>query len=207
MAGALAASLVVHVALLSLAVHLVSPPAPAVTTRVFPILVIREEPQLEPTDVAASPRSAPERTPPPRDPPRQRRSAPTPAPRLAPATAPAVELEPAPSLPATEPTSATAGDEPSPVGAAPPRLHALFQPAPRYPHAARRRGAEGTTWLRVELAPTGRVVRVDVERSAGHRDLDSAAVAAVRTWRFARLPEGMDSSDLWFRIPVDFRLR
>jgi protein TonB len=93
-----------------------------------------------------------------------------------------------------------------PVAAGPLTLHAVFRPAPRYPSAARRRGAEGTTWLRVELAPTGRVVRVAVERSAGHLDLDRAAVTAVSAWRFAPL-EGMDTSDRWFRIPVDFRLR
>ena len=55
---------------------------------------------------------------------------------------------------------------------------------PEYPEAARIAGAEGLVRLRVALDSAGKVVKVDVARSAGH-GLDEAAVAAMKAWRFA----------------------
>jgi protein TonB len=189
---AVALALAAHAGLFVGAARQPAAPLPAAPHRFFPLQVIWEE-EPAPAVVTAVP-AAPRVRPRPRAPQHVQ-----PAPPPAPATVAATALTAAPA-----PAAALA---PPPVAAPPPRLHAVFQPAPRYPRAARRRGAEGTTWLRVELAPTGRVLRVAVERSAGHRDLDRAAADAVRTWRFAPPPEGMDASDLWFRIPVDFRLR
>jgi TonB family protein len=55
-----------------------------------------------------------------------------------------------------------------------------YQVKPRYPESARRQGFEGTTLLKIHVSDTGRVEDVLVERSAGHEDLDFAAMEAVK---------------------------
>jgi protein TonB len=80
------------------------------------------------------------------------------------------------------------------------------QPAPGYPSQALRRRIEGEVLLRVEVDARGRPTRVQVERGSGARQLDAAAVAAVRRWRFEpALHDGqpVPSSVL---IPIAFRL-
>jgi protein TonB len=89
-----------------------------------------------------------------------------------------------------------------------PALSGGQQERPRYPRAARLRGAEGVTLLRLLVAPSGRVERVEVERSAGHADLDEAAAAAARRWRFAPFAAAPGGEPgLWVRVPVEFHLR
>ena len=199
---ALGLSLALHAGLIATAAWLASPLAPAPGIQLFPVEVIWEEPAHVPAP-APTPAAPAERAPSPAP---RARSEPLPAPVVARAAKPSAPQEPAPS-PVLAPDTPAVGEGVPRIAGPATWLRGLAQPAPRYPRAARRRGAEGTTWLRVDVAATGRVVRVAVERSAGHRDLDRAAVAAVRTWRFAPLPEEMDASDLWLRIPVEFRLR
>jgi len=55
--------------------------------------------------------------------------------------------------------------------------------APVYPAQSRRLGETGLVVLRVELSESGAVDTARVERSSGHAQLDTAALAAVRTWR------------------------
>lgn len=55
----------------------------------------------------------------------------------------------------------------------------------RYPLAAFRDGVEGQTVLRVDVAADGTVSDVLVEASAGHRDLDRAAMESLRRQPFA----------------------
>ena len=228
---ALVLSLALHAAFLGVAWWRAGGHEPArIAQELFPIIVIWEEPEA-----VAAPPSASE-SPPPAPAPRvarRRLGSPPPQPAaLEPARiAPLAEAAPPPvsaAPPAAPPVGALAppvgapappvGAPAPPVGAlAPPvgagapaaasPLRALAQPAPRYPRAARLRGAEGTVWLRVDVAASGRVEHVELERSAGHRDLDRAALAAVRRWLFAPLPEEIERSDRWFRVPVEFRLR
>lgn len=51
---------------------------------------------------------------------------------------------------------------------------------PSYPAEARREGREGAVVLRIHVADSGRVLRVEVARSSGHAALDNAAAEAVR---------------------------
>ena len=81
------------------------------------------------------------------------------------------------------------------------------QPAPRYPDAARRHGAQGIAQITLRLAANGRVSEVRVHRSSGDARLDDAALAAVRRWRFDTPPAGADWSERWFVVPIEFRLR
>ncbi len=82
-----------------------------------------------------------------------------------------------------------------------------YQVRPRYPESARRERIEGTTLLRARVNEHGRVEVVEVERSAGHAELDRSAVDAVRRWRFEPARRGEDAVAVWVLIPVKFELR
>ncbi|MBP9697168.1 MAG: energy transducer TonB, partial [Thermomonas sp.] len=78
---------------------------------------------------------------------------------------------------------------------------------PKYPPEEQRSGIQGTTVLIVSIDPSGGVLDVEVEKSSGNRNLDRAAVAAARRWRFN--PEVRDGRKIAsrVRVPVDFTLR
>jgi protein TonB len=82
-----------------------------------------------------------------------------------------------------------------------------YQHRPAYPASARRLGAQGTTLLSVFVTADGRVGDVQVRQSAGHGDLDQAAVEAVRRWRFEPARRGTEAVAVWVTLPVEFRLR
>ena len=81
-----------------------------------------------------------------------------------------------------------------------------YQTTPRYPESARRQGVEGIATLRFIVLTNGHVGQVTVARSAGHVDLDRAAVDAVRTWRFQPARRGKEAVDVWVTLPVRFEL-
>jgi protein TonB len=82
-----------------------------------------------------------------------------------------------------------------------------YQYRPRYPSRARALGAQGTTLLHVLVSDRGRVAEVVVKQSAGHPDLDQAAVDAVRRWRFEPARRGDEPVAMWVQLPFEFRLR
>ena len=82
-----------------------------------------------------------------------------------------------------------------------------YQIKPRYPDSARRAGAQGITTLRVRVLDSGRVGEVMVEQSAGFRDLDMAAMEAVKKWLFEPARRGKDPVSVWVMLPVKFELR
>jgi TonB family protein len=82
-----------------------------------------------------------------------------------------------------------------------------YQVKPRYPESARRAGAQGVTTLRVHVLENGRVNEVLVEQSAGFRDLDQAAMEAVKKWLFEPARRGKDPVSVWVMLPVKFELR
>jgi protein TonB len=82
-----------------------------------------------------------------------------------------------------------------------------YQVKPRYPESARRAGAQGITMLRVRVLENGRVGQVLVEQSAGFRDLDLAAMEAVKRWLFEPARRGKDPVSVWVMLPVKFELR
>ena len=81
-----------------------------------------------------------------------------------------------------------------------------YQTTPRYPESARTAGIEGTSLLRFVVTPDGLVGTINVERSAGHPDLDRTAVEAVKTWRFEPARRGQEAVAVWVTIPVKFEL-
>lgn len=88
--------------------------------------------------------------------------------------------------PAPPAAAATTTPRPSTTGAATtlPMPVAGKTPAPSYPSRALRRGESGTVRVRVVVGPDGRPTEVSVEQASGSRDLDRAAVNAVKRWRF-----------------------
>jgi len=79
-----------------------------------------------------------------------------------------------------------------------------YQITPAYPAGARRDGAQGVATLRFEVLTTGRVGQVMVKQSAGHRELDRAAVDAVKQWQFEPARRGSTPVTVWIVLPFRF---
>lgn len=79
-------------------------------------------------------------------------------------------------------------------------------PPPRYPATAMRRGTTGTVLLRVEVGIDGIPTDIQLERRSGSRDLDRAAMDAVRDWRFRPGQRDGQPVPSVVTIPVDFSL-
>ncbi|MDR7098497.1 protein TonB [Lysobacter niabensis] len=92
-------------------------------------------------------------------------------PRLVETTPPPPPAAPAPPAP---PAAAVATAQPQPIST----------PSPKYPAQALRNGERGTVTVSVEIGADGVPTDVGVARSSGSRQLDRAAVDAVRRWRF-----------------------
>lgn len=86
-----------------------------------------------------------------------------------------------------------------------PRPH--FAPAPDYPDEARWEEREGRTVLRFRLHPGGSVGETQVVDSSGHADLDTAALATLRQWRFKPPGDTSTSPESWYRYAFRFALR
>ncbi len=69
-----------------------------------------------------------------------------------------------------------------PGGIIPPSI--IFSPEPPYPMAAREEGRQGTVKVRIQILTDGLPGTVEVAVSSGYTDLDAAAVAGVKRWRF-----------------------
>ncbi len=90
----------------------------------------------------------------------------------------------------------------------PPSFNAAYlsNPAPAYPLAARRVGEQGTVTLRVLVTRDGLPARVEIEKSSGSKNLDTAARDAIWGWRFVPARQGTDPIESWVLVPVVFRL-
>lgn len=113
---------------------------------------------------------------------------------------------PVPAVSADAP--ADAAIEPAPASEARTREAVAYDNVrlPRYPSGLIRQGLQGETLLRVRVGIDGRPARIEIERSSGHRELDRAALAAVRRWRFHPATEAGQPVPSWVIVPVGFRL-
>lgn len=122
--------------------------------------------------------------------------------------------ETAPVLVATSTESARAVAETKTPPAAvetpatPPLFNAAYlrNPAPAYPALARRNGDQGTVMLKVLVSPEGAPLQVELDQSSGSNPLDSAALDAVKGWRFVPARHGAQNIEGWVRVPVVFKL-
>lgn len=129
--------------------------------------------------------------------------------------APVVPPEPvekAPEQKVTEETAAPAQPA-APVAAAAPveipvNVRAAYanNPQPGYPQASRRLKEQGMARLRVLVGGDGRVQQIALESSSGFSRLDSAAMAAVRDWKFAPARRGDAAIAQWVIVPINFKL-
>ena len=113
------------------------------------------------------------------------------------------------STPATAPVGSNAaaialataplapGDQPVPITGQ--------NPAPDYPPAALRRGESGTVMVRVEVDAAGMPVNVSLDKRSGSRDLDRAAMDAVKRWRFQPAQRNGQAVASSLVIPIDFK--
>ena len=88
----------------------------------------------------------------------------------------------------------------------PPAPDGEFNTPPQYPAVAVRRGWHGRVLVRALVDAAGRPTRVELAESSGHGDLDDAALAAVRGWRFKPATRGGTPEPALLQIPVVFKL-
>ncbi len=82
----------------------------------------------------------------------------------------------------------------------------LNNPAPVYPILSRRRGEQGKVLLLVQVSAQGMAERVEIQESSGHTRLDSAALEAVKRWRFVPARRGDVAVAASVVVPIVFRL-
>lgn len=124
-----------------------------------------------------------------------------------------VEEAPMPPPVSETPLPAVPGDAPAPTAAVPlapgdvPVPIPGQTPAPEYPAAAMRNGDQGTVMVRVEVGTDGVPTSVEVAQRSGSRDLDRAAVNAVRQWRFQPAQRDGQPVPGAVTVPIDFKMR
>jgi len=96
----------------------------------------------------------------------------------------------------------------APLAFEPPRFNAAYlaNPPPPYPTSARRRGIEGAVYIDARIGAGGEARELKLATSSGDAALDSAAMDAVRGWRFIPARRGEQAVEAWVRIPLVFRL-
>jgi protein TonB len=95
----------------------------------------------------------------------------------------------------------------APVDGAPAQeLKTSARVEPTYPSASRRAGEEGTVRLKVLVDERGRPQQVQVARGSGFARLDSAAIEAVKKWRFVAATDGTKAIAAWTQVAITFKL-
>ena len=107
---------------------------------------------------------------------------------------PRVIEPPAPPPPAPAARPAVADTDAVPIN----------QPAPRYPQTAMRRGIGGSVRVQATVAPDGSVERLELAGSSGNRDLDRAALEAVRRWTFKPATRNGQPTTSTVIVPLEF---
>ena len=102
-----------------------------------------------------------------------------------------------PNTSATAPVTMAPGDQPLPL--------AGQTPPPQYPPAALRSGVSGTVMVRVAVDASGMPTEVTLEKKSGSRDLDRAALEAVKKWRFQPAQRDGQAIAASLVIPIEFK--
>lgn len=115
----------------------------------------------------------------------------------------APQAQPRPTVPGSDrpvPGGDVAGSPAGPASSPVP----VSSPSPRYPTRALRRGESGEVLLRVHVDVRGAPERIEVASSSGSRDLDRAAIAGVRRWRFSPAMQGGAPVAGTVNVPIRF---
>lgn len=78
-------------------------------------------------------------------------------------------------------------------------------PMPKYPPVALRRNESGTVLLRVSIGSNGTPTDINIAQRSGSRDLDRAAMSAVRKWQFRPATRNGLPVASTVEVPVEFR--
>jgi TonB family protein len=81
-----------------------------------------------------------------------------------------------------------------------------INPKPKYPMIARRSGYEGVVLLRVFVMESGKVEKIELEKSSGYEVLDKSAIEAVKDWIFIPGKKNGVSISSWVTVPIKFEL-
>jgi periplasmic protein TonB len=135
----------------------------------------------------------------------QRDTVPTPAPEPTP---PIGQTGEASDAPEAAPAPAARTPQPRPATPAPADRDAavLTSVEPTYPVAAARARDQGTVLIRAQVDAEGRPTDVEVARSSRSRELDRAAISAVRQWTFEPAIRDGKAVASSVQVPVEFTL-
>jgi protein TonB len=117
-------------------------------------------------------------------------------PRLVETPRPPPEAAPQPASPSASAPSMAAATMPVPISS----------PPPRYPSRAMRRNETGMVRVQVEVGVDGTPLSVSIAASSQSRDLDRAALDAVRKWRFRPAQRDGQAVAGTVVVPIEFRL-
>jgi protein TonB len=201
----LALAIGAHVA--AIALLLQYEPARTALTSLAPIMVdLITPPKIEtPPPAPSPPRPQPKARP---DPPKTIEPPPliTAAPSTAPAPFVAPVAQPTPVDVVEVPQPPAPPAPPAPV--TPPSFNAAYlrNDAPAYPTASRRLGEQGRVLMRVLVSVDGAPDKVEMRESSGHPRLDSAALEAVRRWKFVPARQAGHPVAAWVLVPIAFVL-
>lgn len=140
------------------------------------------------------------------------RAVPTPAPAKPPVPRAVRRIEPQPPVLTATPQPQTVERSVSAPRAVPVVSAARFDadylnnPPPVYPVKSQRRREQGRVLLRVQVSAQGTAERVEIHASSGHVRLDSAALEAVKRWRFVPARRGDRAVAASVVVPIVFRL-
>lgn len=135
--------------------------------------------------------------------------APTPIKPLAtealPGTAPTV---PVPTPTVSAPTPAPRAEKPNAEGKSGVIFDAAYlrNPPPDYPPQSRTLEEEGVVKLKVRVSTEGRALTVEMAKSSGFKRLDTAALEAVRQWRFVPAKQDGQAVEDTVIVPLRFTL-
>jgi protein TonB len=216
--AACAAVVIIHAALLGVALTMHREPLPRpIEAKSITAQLISETPQPAPQPVAVE-------TPPPKPVPQ-----PVPKPQPKPKVKPKVEPKPTP-MPVAEAPSQIAAPAPEPTPPAPPQpapqpaAPAIGKPSmdlaapknvahlscniaqPDYPSMSRRRGETGTAVIRLTVGLSGKIENVTLQKSSGSSRLDDAALEAVRGSACSPYKENGEAIRATATVPFVFSL-
>jgi len=204
-----AAVVLVHAALLWLALHSLSTPTlSGPSERLMLASVVAEIPAM-PAMVSTRPAPAPTQvTQRPQTQARPQTTAVPTAPSTVVATAAAESAPSANAAPASAAQPSTRTATPASAAVVLPSSDAdyLNNPAPVYPRMSRRMGEQGTVMVRVLINADGRAEQAEIRTSSGYARLDDAALDTVKRWRYVPGKRAGTAEAMWFNVPVRFVL-
>ena len=82
----------------------------------------------------------------------------------------------------------------------------LNNPHPAYPAISQRLGEQGTAVIHVLISKDGSALQGEVFQSSGFERLDQVALRTVLAWRYIPGQRNGQAQDMWFNVPINFKL-